>query len=138
MQVRKNNNNNNEAKEILIRSVAPQKRRLINGSMHLWYSIFVLTGTVAGVAQVSGKRVWLVITLPLGAAAIVVVGEHLVIVNVASGQQRAPARATHWRRDVSVAQLGSLVPYAPEGSRHEVQRTCKSYAMKHNYEQTKN
>lgn len=83
----------------------------------------VLTGTISRVAQVSGERVGLVVSLPLGAAAVVVVGEDLVIVNVTAGQQRAPARATHGSGHVCVSQLGSLVPYPPQGPRHEVQRT---------------
>lgn len=83
----------------------------------------VLTGTISRVAQVSGERVGLVISLPLGAAAVVVVGEDLVIVHVTAGQQGAPARTTHGSGHVCVPQLGSLVPYSLQGPWHEVQRT---------------
>lgn len=53
------------------------------------------------------------IPLPLGTAAVVVVGEDLVIVNVTTGQQRAPTWATHGSGHVCVSQLGALVPYSP-------------------------
>lgn len=45
----------------------------------------LLTSAVSGVAEVGGEAVWLVVPLPLGAATVVVVGEDLVIVDVASG-----------------------------------------------------
>lgn len=73
----------------------------------------VLTGTISRVAQVSREGVRLVISLPLGAAAVVVVREDLVIVNVTAGQQGAPARTTHRSGHVCVSQLRSLVPYSP-------------------------
>ena len=84
----------------------------------------MLTSAVSGVAQVGGEAVRLVVPLPLGAAAVVVVGEDLVVVDVAAGQQGAPARAAHRRRHVGVSQLRALVPDAPQGVRHKVQRTC--------------
>lgn len=62
-----------------------------------------LTGTISSVAQVSGERVRLVISLPLGAAAVVVVRKDLVIVNVTAGQQRAPAWTTHRSGHVCVS-----------------------------------
>lgn len=62
-----------------------------------------LTGTISSVAQVSGERVRLVISLPLGAAAVVVVCKDLVIVNVTAGQQRAPAWTTHRSGHVCVS-----------------------------------
>lgn len=70
------------------------------------------------------------ISLPLGAAAVVVVRKDLVIVNVTTGQQRAPARTTHGSGHVCVPQLGTLVPYSSQGPRHEVQRTWRrSFSM---------
>lgn len=83
----------------------------------------VLTGTISCVAQVSGEGVRLVIPLPLRAAAVVVVREDLVIVNVTASQQGAPAWTTHGSGHVCVSQLGSLVPYSLQGPWHEVQRT---------------
>lgn len=53
------------------------------------------------------------ISLPLRAAAVVVVREDLVIVNVTAGQQGAPTWTTHRSGHVCVSQLGSLVPYSP-------------------------
>lgn len=72
-----------------------------------------ITCTISRVAQISGEGVRLVISLPLRAAAVVVVREDLVIVNVTTGQQRAPARTTHGSGHVCVPQLGTLVPYSP-------------------------
>ena len=45
------------------------------------------TGAISGVAEVRGEGVWLVVALPLGTAAIIVVGEHLVVMHVTPGQQ---------------------------------------------------
>lgn len=87
-----------------------------------------LTSAVSGVAEVGGEAVGLVVPLPLGAAAVVVVGEDLVVVDVASGQQGAPARAAHGSGHVCVPQLRALVADAPQGVRHEVQRTCEPRA----------
>lgn len=63
------------------------------------------------------------ISLPLGTAAVVVVRKDLVIVNVTTGQQRAPTRTTHRSGHVCVSQLGALIPYSPESPWHKVQRT---------------
>lgn len=63
--------------------------------------------------------------LPLGAAAVIVVGENLVVVNVAAREQGAAARTAHRRRHVSVPKLGALVPYPAQHVRHEVQRACE-------------
>lgn len=62
--------------------------------------------------------------LPLGTAAVVVVGEDLVVVYVTTREQGAPTRTAHRRRHVSVSQLRALVPYATQHVRHKVQRTC--------------
>jgi hypothetical protein len=45
------------------------------------------TCAIAGIAEISGKGVWLVIALPLRAAAVIIVGEDLVIVNVTTGKE---------------------------------------------------
>jgi len=68
-----------------------------------------------------------VISLPLGTAAVVVVCEDLMIVNVTTGEQRAPARTTHGSGHVRVSQFGALVPYSLQSPWHEVQRTCDRY-----------
>lgn len=67
------------------------------------------------------------ISLPLGTAAVVVVREDLVIVNVTTGEQRAPARTAHGSGHVRVSQLGALVPYSLQSPWHEIQRTCDGY-----------
>lgn len=86
-----------------------------------------LTCPISRVAQVSGEGVRLVISLPLGTAAVVVVCEDLVVVNVTTGEQRAPARTAHGSGHVRVSQLGALVPYSLQSPWHEVQRTCDGY-----------
>jgi len=86
-----------------------------------------LTCPISRVAQVSGEGVWFVISLPLGTAAVVVVREDLMIVNVTTGEQRAPAWAAHGSGHVSVSQLGALVPYSFQSPWHKVQRTCNRY-----------
>lgn len=78
---------------------------------------------ISRVAQVSGEGVRLVISLPLGTAAVVVVCEDLMIVNVTTSEQRAPARTAHGSGHVRVSQLGALVPYSLQSPWHEVQRT---------------
>lgn len=72
-----------------------------------------------------------VISLPLGTAAVVVVCEDLVIVNVTTGEQRAPARTAHGSGHVRVSQLGALVPYSLQSPWHEVQRTYNGYETIH-------
>lgn len=67
------------------------------------------------------------ISLPLGTAAVVVVCEDLMIVNVTTSEQRAPARTAHGSGHVRVSQLGALVPYSLQSPWHEVQRTCDGY-----------
>lgn len=86
-----------------------------------------LTCPISRVAQVSGEGVRFVISLPLGTAAVVVVREDLVIVNVTTGEQRAPARTAHGSGHVRVSQLGALVPYSLQSPWHEIQRTCDGY-----------
>lgn len=61
--------------------------------------------------------------LPLRARAVVVVGVHVVVVHVHPRQKGGPRGAAHGRRDVGVPELGTLVPYRPQGLRHEVERT---------------
>lgn len=67
------------------------------------------------------------ISLPLGTAAVVVVREDLMIVNVTTGEQRAPAWTAHGSGHVRVSQLGALVPYSLQSPWHKVQRTCNRY-----------
>lgn len=86
----------------------------------------ILTGTIAGVAKISGEGVRFVIPLPLGTAAVVVVREDLVIVNIASREKRTPTRTAHRCGHVCVSQLGSFVSDSLQGTRHKVQRTYKS------------
>lgn len=86
-----------------------------------------LTCPISRVAQVSGEGVRFVISLPLGTAAVVVVREDLVIVNVTTGEQRAPARTAHGSGHVRVSQLGALVSYSLQSPWHEIQRTCDGY-----------
>lgn len=90
-----------------------------------------LTCPISRVAQISGEGVRFVISLPLGTAAVVVVCEDLVIVNVTTGEQRAPAWTAHGSGHVRVSQFGALVPYSLQSPRHEVQRTCDGYETIH-------
>lgn len=83
-----------------------------------------VAGAVAIVGQVRGERACLVRRLPLCAGAVVVVGEHLVVVNVYAGQQRRPGRTAHRRRGVRVPKLGAAVAQQAQRARHEIQRAC--------------
>jgi len=81
--------------------------------------------------------VWFVISLPLGTAAVVVVREDLMIVNITTGEQRTPAWTAHGSGHVRVSQLGALVPYSLQSPWHKVQRTCNRYkAIIFGYNQT--
>lgn len=81
-----------------------------------------LTGSIASVAEVSSEGVWLVIALPLWAAAIVVVGENLVVMDVATGEKRTATWTTHRRRSVRVSHFSSFVANALQGTRHKIER----------------
>lgn len=79
------------------------------------------------VGQIRGESPRLVHGLPHRSAAVVVVGEHFVVVRVQAGQQRTPRRAAYRGCAVGVPELGALVPEQFFRFLHVVQRTCVEY-----------
>lgn len=79
------------------------------------------------VGQIRGESPRLVHVPPHRSAAVVVVGEHFVVVRVQAGQQRTPRRAAHGGRAVGVPELGALVPEQFFRFFHVVQRACVKY-----------
>lgn len=79
------------------------------------------------VGQIRGESPRLVHVPPHWSAAVVVVGEHFVVVRVQTGQQRTPRRAAHGGRAVGVPELGALVPEQFFCFLHVVQRAWIEY-----------
>ena len=61
-----------------------------------------LTRLVSGLAEVSAECPWLVAFDPLGGGAVLVVGEHVVVVRVQPSQHRGPRRAAAWGSSVGL------------------------------------
>lgn len=98
-----------------------------NHQVHRMNDGHSLTCPISRVAQISSERVRFVISLPLGTAAVVVVREDLVIVNVTTGEQRTPAWTAHGSGHVRVSQFRAFVSYSLQSPWHEIQRTCDGY-----------
>lgn len=61
--------------------------------------------------------------LPRGARAVVVVGEHVVVVHVHPGQDGGPGGTTHGSGGVGVPELGATLTEQAQGSGHEIEGT---------------
>lgn len=61
--------------------------------------------------------------LPEGGGAVVVVGVHLVVVDVEAGQQGGAGRTAHGRGHVCVREVGTAVTKDAKGLGHEVHGT---------------
>ena len=84
--------------------------------------IFAKVGCgVATLLEVSGKRSLLVVFNPVGGAAVVIVGEHMVIVNIEPCQQRGAGGAAHGGGDISIAVDRPLLPHQLVQPRHELE-----------------
>lgn len=80
-----------------------------------------VTGSVAGIGEVSCKGPCLVRRLPLGARAIVVICEHHVIVNVHAGEKGRPGWTAHRCRCVSMSELCPTIAQESQSAWHEIQ-----------------
>lgn len=67
------------------------------------------TCPVSGLLEVGPEGPGLVVPDPLGGGAVIVVGEHVVVVRVEAGQHGGARRAAHGRRGETVLELRALL-----------------------------
>lgn len=79
--------------------------------MHIfsYYLAFWLTCSVARVVEVHSKRVWLVVDLPGGRRAVLIVGVRVVVVHVLAGEDGGAGRAAHGCGGEGVGEMGAAL-----------------------------
>lgn len=93
------------------------------GSVVLVQVLPKITRAVAHIGQVRGKGLGLMCRLPHCTGAVVVVREHVMIVDIHPSEDTGPSWAAHGCSGVRVSELSSTVPEKPHSPRHKAQRS---------------
>lgn len=113
---------------VVVAGVHEQPRPLAPPDRHVRPVVLVqvlpeVTRPVSGVVEVGGEGAALVRLLPHGRGAVLVVGVHLVVMDVHSGEDGRTRRTAHGRCGVGLREVGAPVLHEVHQLRHVVERT---------------
>lgn len=113
---------------VVVAGVHEQPRPLAPPDRHVRPVVLVqvlpkVTRPVSGVVEVGGEGATFVRLLPHGRGAVLVIGVHLVVMDVHSGEDGRTRRTTHGRGGVGLREVGASVLHEVHKLRHVVEGT---------------